>query len=201
MGNKIAVLALGCHLKNRVCVEVRGLASGMLYHLVPQRVVGSRLLPLNQLRESHPELYEAYARKYQGREHLLTQPVPDLECLWSDVLFLTAVPPDAIRELHEEVGIEVPPLRWFEVDWRVLEASKLYVSWYLHSDPDSKGDPANWEPFQESLLPRLREVPAATRDHYSGAARSGRRPFAFFRIPHVLYKGGLELEEVRVIDG
>ena len=69
----------------------------MLYHLVPQRVVGSRLLPLNQLRESHPALYEAYARKYQGHEHLLKQPVPGLECLWSDVLFLTAVPPDVIR--------------------------------------------------------------------------------------------------------
>lgn len=114
----------------------------MLYHLVPQRVVGSRLLPLNQLRQSHPALYEAYARKYQGREHLLKQPVPGLECLWSDVLFLTAVPPDVIREMHEAAGFEVPPLRWFEIDPRALDAARLYVYWYLHSDPDLKEDPA-----------------------------------------------------------
>lgn len=173
----------------------------MLYHLAPRRIVGSRLLPLNRLREPHPALYEAYARKYQGREHLLQQPVPGLGCLWSDVLFLTAVPPGVIRELHEEVGIEVPPLRWFEVDPRALEVSRLHVYWYLHNDPDLKADPANWEPFRESLLPRLREVPAATRDHYAEAARSGRRPFAFYRVPHVLYRGELELEGVRVVDG
>lgn len=173
----------------------------MLYHLVPRRVVGSRLLPLNRLRESHPALYEAYARKYKGREHLLEQPVSGLECLWSDVLFLTAVPPNVIRELHEEAGFEVPPLRWFEVDPRALDASRLYVYWYLHSDPDLKEDPANWEPFRESLLPRLREVPEATRDQYAEAVHSGQRPFAFYRVPHVLYKGVLDLEGVRVIEG
>mgnify|MGYP000858987537 CR=1 FL=1 len=95
----------------------------------------------------------------------------------------------------------MPPLQWFEIAPRALDASRLYVYWYLHSNPDLKEDPANWEPFRESLLPRLQKVPEATRDHYADAARSGRRPFAFYRIPHVLYRGGLELEGVQVIDG
>lgn len=195
------MLALDCHLNNRVRVEARGLPSGMLYHLVPRRVVGSHLLPLNRLKGSHPALYEAYSRKYQGREHLLEQPVPGLECLWSDVLFLTAAQPSVIRELHEAAGFDVPPLRWFEVDPRALDASRLHIYWYLHSDPDLKEDPANWEPFRESLLPRLREVPEATREHYAEAARSGKRPLAFYRVPHLLYRGELELEGVRVING
>lgn len=173
----------------------------MLYHLVPRRLVGSQLLPLNLLRESHPELYEDYVRKYEGRERLLARPVPGLDCLWSDVLFLTALPPGVVRGLHEEAGFDVPPLRWFEVDPAELEPSRLHVYWYLHTDRALEMDPANWEPFRQDLLPRLREVPPATREHYAEAARSGRRPFAYYRVPHVLYRGGLALASLRVVDG
>lgn len=72
---------------------------------MPHRIAGPRLLPLNCLRESFPELYEVHLRKYAGREELLLDRVPGLECHWSDVLFMTAVPLLQIRELHEEAGM------------------------------------------------------------------------------------------------
>lgn len=186
--------------KGRFLMGVRRLLSVMLYHLVPRRLVGSRLLPLGRLRDLHPELYVEYVRKYEGREYLLERRVPGLGCLWSDVLFFTAVPPSLIRTLHEEAGFTPPPLRWFEVDMATLEESSLYVYWYLHHERERVFEPDNWEPFKASLLPRIRDVPQATRDHYLEAASSGRAPFAFFRIPHVLYRGDIDVRALHVVE-
>jgi hypothetical protein len=173
----------------------------MLYHLVPHRIAGPRLLPLNCLREPFPELYDVHLRKYAGRGDLLLEQVPGLECLWNDVLFMTAVPPLQIRELHEEAGIALPPLRWFEIDPAELEPGRLQVYWYRHDGRDRKYEPDNWEPFRMELLTQLRSVPRATREHYVDAARAGRRPLVFFRIPHVLYHGSLDIDRLLVIEG
>lgn len=173
----------------------------MLYHLVPAPLTGPDLMPLNRLRERHPDVYAKHARKYAGRGDLPEDPVPGLDCKWGDVLFLTAVEPATIRELHEEAGLELPPLRWFEIDPTALETDLLQIYWYRYTERHRKFDTDNWVAFEPCLTPLLRLVPEATREHYRGAAQSGRRPFAFFRIPHVLFKGSLELAKLRVIDG
>lgn len=172
-----------------------------LYYLVPLSIVGPRLLPLDCLRETSPELYDACVRKYAGREELMLERIPGLECLLNDVLFMTAVPPLQIRELHEEAGFALPVLRWFEIDPAELESRRLHVYGYRHAERERKYEVDNWEPFRIELLTQLRSVPQATREHYAEAARAGRRPLAFFRIPHVLYRGSLDIDRLRVIEG
>lgn len=48
----------------------------LVYHRVPERLVGTNLYPLNVLRTACPHLYAEYVKKYAGREHLLTEKIP-----------------------------------------------------------------------------------------------------------------------------
>ncbi|MBI2087070.1 MAG: hypothetical protein HYT69_02770 [Candidatus Zambryskibacteria bacterium] len=64
-----------------------------LYHQIPKNMFGTLLYPLNVLKETHPEIYAEHAKKYVGREQLLTATVPPLNCLWNDVLHFTAIAP------------------------------------------------------------------------------------------------------------
>lgn len=168
----------------------------MLYHLAPRTLHGTRLLPLNDLRDAHPALHERHARKYRGREEVMRDRVPGLGCTWGDVLFLTAVPPRVLREAHEEAGFEVPARRWFVIDPHRLEPERTRIYWYRHADRARKFAPENWSAFR----PELATLPEATRAHYRTAASEGRRPLAFFRTPHVLYRGVLETTELHVVE-
>jgi len=52
-----------------------------LYHRVPKHMMGTVLYPLNVLKETRPEIYTEYIKKYEGREELLTAEVPPSELL------------------------------------------------------------------------------------------------------------------------
>ena len=173
----------------------------MLYHLAPKQLIGSALLPLSQLRTRNRQLYERCVRKYEGREDLLDDEIPGLDCRWQDVVFLTALKPGTIRELHEEAGVKVPELSWFQIDPATLEPIRLAIYWYRHSQREQKYVPENWQEFNADLLPELQHVPDATRKHYADAASNGRRPFAFFRTPHILHKGALDVTGCAVVQG
>ncbi len=69
-----------------------------VYHRVPDSLAGEFLCPLNMLRDTQPELYAQHIRKYEGREFVLSQTVPNLGCLWNDVLHFSPVHPKLIVE-------------------------------------------------------------------------------------------------------
>ena len=125
--------------------------------------------------------------------------MPGLECLWNEVLFFTALPPNKVREVHELVGLELPALRWFEIDPEQLDTGRLQVYWYRYADRQRKFEKDNWSPYSKEMLSALRRVPEDTIAHYRGAAQAGRKPVAFFRTPHVLYNGNLEVSGLRTI--
>lgn len=175
--------------------------AGMLYHLAPQELVGSSLLPLSQLRSERRQLYERHARKYEGRTNLLDDQVPGLDCRWQDVVFLTAVKPGTIRRLHEAAGFELPELRWIQIDSTELAVSKIVIYWYRHSQRELKYVAENWQGFRVELLAELQQIPDATHQHYADAAKTRTRPFAFFRTPHILHKGALDVTDCVIVQG
>src|SRR5690554_2337756 len=110
----------------------------MLDHLAPAKLEGTALLPLSQLRTEQPHLFERYVRKYEGREDLLDDEIPGLDCRWQDVVYMTAIPPQVIKQLHEEAGFAVPELRWFQINPAQLDPEKLVVYRYLHQEQEHK---------------------------------------------------------------
>jgi hypothetical protein len=52
---------------------------------------GNILYPLNTLREIDKDTYESHSSKYMGRETLMEQKIPVLNCLWNDVLHCSPI--------------------------------------------------------------------------------------------------------------
>lgn len=169
-----------------------------LYHMVPRTLVGTTLYPLNQLKEVHPELYEEYRKKYVGRERLFSHRIYPLDCLWNDVLFLTAVSPQELRHVHDELEIPHPlPFRFFEIDTTMLDLSKATVM--LHQTRN-QNLPEEYESFDVARLPHYAAIPEATREHYRECKHKGVRPLLFVHIPHILYKGTLDISCTSIIE-
>lgn len=76
----------------------------VVYHRYPEGLQGSYLHPLNKLRTKLPELYRREVQKYTGREHLMQQRVPLLECLWNDVLHFSPVHREQVAAAYQGVA-------------------------------------------------------------------------------------------------
>lgn len=81
---------------------------GNLYYRPATRVRGDAILPLNALRQHHPDLYDLHRAKYENTPGWLTQPIEPLGCTWSDVVFLSPVHPAPLFEAIRRSGRAVP---------------------------------------------------------------------------------------------
>ncbi len=174
----------------------------MLYHRVPNNLSGSVLYPLNALRQEFPKLYAEAAKKYARREVLTQQIIPVLKCSWNDVLHFSPVHPKLIKEGLESAGIELQPMHWFEVNPVALGFNPDNAVIYLHPPKtylDFTKMADDFRPFHNSALAGLSHMPEATIEYYKDSQKTGQSPLLFHRIPHVLYKGNLQLKDLRIV--
>ena len=92
-----------------------------VYHRKPVNMEGDTLYPLNSLRSKFPNLYDAQAKKYEGREELMQRKIPILNCLWNDVIHLAPVHPKHVFENIRAAGGEPRPSTWFRFPVEVLQ--------------------------------------------------------------------------------
>src|SRR5688500_14909709 len=108
----------------------------MLYHIKHQNFRGQTLYPLNRLKDFAPDLHDLQRAKYDGRENLMAERVPYLDCLWNDVLHLLPVHPAKVKELAESHGFRWRGAAWFELDPAELKFDSTNTAVFLHTDPD-----------------------------------------------------------------
>jgi hypothetical protein len=173
----------------------------VVYHYQRNTLHGDYLRPLNDLKQHAPEVYAAQVKKYTGREVLLEQRVPYLDCLWNDVLFFSPVHPRHIRDAYIAVGKTWPGLKWFEVDTVALNFTPENTV-FFHSDMSrEKGDfsidKEAFEPFKPDLLANMREMPPHTLDYYKEAAAAGEPIFTWMGITHVMHRGRIAFDDMR----
>lgn len=165
-----------------------------LYHFVP-RMQGTTLYPLNQLKDIHPDVYEREVKKYEGREKLLGRHVPTLNCLWNDVLFLMAVHPSEIKRVIESVGLPAyRRLRMFQFDLGAFDQKRL-AAW-----THRKGRHPQHSPFDPSKYDEYRDFEKDSAEYYKEAIAQGKRPMLPAHIPHILYKGALDISGVTIVE-
>lgn len=167
-----------------------------IYHQVPQNMKGSRLFPLNELKDSDPDIYEAMVKKYAGREYLLSATVPILNCLWNDVLHFSAVHPVKIKEALLSLGTPFH-YNFFEVPGEILDPSKTVIYYYRHH-----GDgflPDEFAPYNYHLLEELDVLPQMASDYYAQTVREGKKLYTYHGIPHILYRGSLDIGDFKII--
>ena len=171
-----------------------------LFHTVPDRMVGTVLHPLHELEDIEPEAWRQEREKYAGREQVLEKRVPPLDCLWNDVLHLSAVHPADIIAALRGVGLEPLRRRFFEIDPFDLDSSRTVVFVNHRASAADDPDGSQWMPFQPDALTELSTFNEASRRYYRECAQVGRRPLLWGYLPHVLYRGPLDTRAFRIIE-
>jgi len=171
-----------------------------LYHLVPKNLRGNILYPLNTLKEKYPDIYEQQVVKYAGREHITRQRIPILDCLWNDVLHFSAVDPKEIKQALIEAG-QSPDfsMRCYRIDPGSIDPKNTIVYLFAHTnDKDEMGE-ENFASYNPDDVAKFSVMPQATKDYYKEMIVNGQRPLRYHRIPHVLYRGTLNIIELPIV--
>lgn len=159
-----------------------------LFHCVQEASIDGWLHPLNVLKGKHPDLYTQHARKYEGREYVMEKRIPIFDCLWNDVLFLSAINPLEVVQALKHVGGNPPPLKYYLITDRAIEFDKCLVYLYEHEDHE---DPSQYVPYKPEMITRFASMPDKTLDYYREAISKGERPLLYRYVPHFLYRGSI----------
>ncbi len=173
-----------------------------VYHRVVENMSGKILYPLNQLKETHPEIYLQHLKKYTGREQILEVKIPTLNCLWNDVIHFTAVSPYELLDNLKKGGMKDDSIvwsKWYKIPISLLNPENTTVCLYRRDVgliPSSK-DFSNFDPEK---METYRQVPKETIEYYKEQFSNGKRPLMFHLVPHILYKGTIDTTDLEIID-
>lgn len=173
-----------------------------IYHRVVDNMRSNILYPLNQLKNIYPEAYATHIKKYEEREHLLSTKIPILNCLWNDVLHFTAVHPKNLFENLDRSGFKADELvwkRWFEIPIEALEPENIIICLYRH-DISIIPEARDFHRFNPDKFSEYATIPPETIEYYKQQKASGVRPLFFHRVPHILYKGTVDISGFNIIE-
>ena len=171
-----------------------------LYHSKRKNFRGSILYPLSQLKDVYPDLYEDEIKKYEGREGTMDQTVPILNCLWNDVLHMTAVHPNEVKRALENAGKKDEIKRsYFQIDPSLLDPKKTIVYLYSENGDNYNMEINNFTAYEARDILKYSTMPGATKDYYKESIAQGERPLLYHRIPHILYKGSLDTTNLPIL--
>lgn len=168
--------------------------AGYVYHLVPANLRGSVLYPLSQLRSIYPDTAAAHAAKYHGREQAMEQWIQPLACRWNEVLQLSPVHPSVLRAALAESGHVRPLRRWFAIDAQHFSPSNTAL--YL---PSSRPNYERIIAYTPGCLNQYRSLPEEQLSFYRQVP-PGSPLMLFGGIPHILYRGSLDIAGVPVFE-
>ncbi len=174
-----------------------------VYHRVVKDFRGTTLYPLNRLKEIYPDAYAEHVKKYAGRERLLESPIPPLHCLWNDVLHFTAVHPKTLSKNLEGAGFDTSTMElsrtWFQIPVSLFEPENTTTCLYRR-DAGIVPRLRDFQPFDPGRMEEYRKVPPETLAYYKEKFDAGERPLLFHLVPHILYKGNLDIRNLDTVD-
>ena len=175
-----------------------------VYHLCADDFRGTRLLPLNDLRHAHPDIYDRERPKWEGRESVLDWQVPHLGVPWGNTVNLAALDPVHLVHARQRLGLPFSRL----LERRVVripaeriagQAAVVYDSrsHWLNSRPgeDVPATPPEdqFSPFALDTYEELDEVPQLHLDYLTEQRDAGQPAFGFVFIRHVLAAGPVDI--------
>lgn len=155
---------------------------------------GNILYPLNVLKEKHPETYACQILKYKGREFLLHRQIPELNCLWNDVLHLSPVHPKSISDSLKAAGFKYPPSQYYDIDFSTLDPEMCLIMVAL-----ADGSGRCYSKTKANNLHVLADIPEDTVNYYKRCFANKEQPLLFAGIPHILYKGNIDVSKCEIV--
>jgi hypothetical protein len=165
----------------------------------PANMFGRVLFPLNRLKTENPATFEFQASKYRGRESLMEERIPMLDCKWNDVLHLAPIDPRKVYQAVTGVGISPDkPTKWFKIPISKLNPAETVIFKYEREDADLTPDQVI--SFDASIYSELSEVPLDALEWYRHCADKKRKPLLFHRIAHVMTRTPIDIQDCELID-
>ena len=172
-----------------------------LYHQVPEKIEGSFLMPLNMLRFNHRSVYETEMKKYENRPNLPHKVIPHFNCLWNDVLHLTAVHPvlidNALKECGSEKGLNNK--KWYKIRTDFLYPDCTIV-WLYPRKVDEQNGPNAFVPFKISDLEGYNSIKEDTKKYYREQIKLKNKPLLFHLVPHILYYDQIPINKLEIME-
>jgi hypothetical protein len=168
-----------------------------IYHGVPDPMAGNQLLPLNQMESTMPEIREKNLQKYKGREEILKRRIPLLDCLWNDVVQFLPLHPQKVFELQKELGLisSVPKYKFYKIDLGKLDPEQTVI--FFKTAPGEENVEVKW--LSQVDFELLQDIPEATLDYYKSLIGTGELPFNYQFIPHILYRGAVDISDATIV--
>jgi hypothetical protein len=162
---------------------------------------GDAILPLNQLREQYPDLYEVHAAKYADRPHRMQTPVYPLDCTWADVVFLSPVHPAPIFEaMHESGRIGPVVVDYWTLDAELLDPATTCILMKRH-DPELRPQPPeDFIPYTPQTVASL-SVPSERALQRLRTLNATEPLYPWADIPHILHRGPIPVTAFRTSAG
>ncbi|EQC51699.1 hypothetical protein M901_0294 [Bacteriovorax sp. DB6_IX] len=155
------------------------------------------------LMDKESKLYQKHAKKYEGREVLMKEIIPRLNCLWNDVVQFSALDPKIILEALAKYQPDISLKRQYykvPID-KILGKYEAVI--YDRTEPRIKGDYAIADD-EVSLLSHhyqeIHHVPEQTELFWQKALES-KKPLLWFPfVPHIFVKGEIETSDFELCD-
>jgi hypothetical protein len=158
---------------------------------------GVDILPLKQLRDRYPDLYEQHAQKYARRPETMDQPVPPLGCTWTDVVFLSPVHPAPIFDALRESGrIGPDSLDYWTLDAESLDPRRTCILLKRHDPEFRPQPPEDFIPYSPAAVAAL-ATPSERALHRLRNLNATEPLYPWADIPHVLHRGPIPLSLFR----
>lgn len=172
-----------------------------IYHLKPDPFVGTSLVPLIQM-DKNSDLFKNHARKYIGRESLMDEVIPSLNCKWNDVVQFSALDPqvivDELKKIQPDLILVRPSYFKINID-DIIEKYEAVI--FQSRGGKNKGD-FGIADDEITLLTQsyreLREVPEQTIQYWIKAKKNNDKLLWFPFIQHILIKGVIETSRFEI---
>ena len=168
-----------------------------IYHGVPEPMHGKALIPLNEMGAKMTEIRSIHTTKYSGREAIMQRKIPLLDCLWNDVVQFLPLQPQTVFALQKELKLipSIPAYKFFEIDINSLNPQKTVV--FFKTAPGEENVSVRW--LSDVNFEDLQKIPPATINYYRSLAGTGEMPFNYQFVPHILYRGDVDISKSNIV--
>lgn len=155
--------------------------------------------------DKHSDIYKAHASKYIGREDLVKEYIPKLNCKWNDVVQFSALDPQIIiNELQKyQDNLKLHRLEYFKIHIDDIESK--FPAVIFDRDPNrGKGSfkilNEEIKEFNKKNYLELVEVPKKTIEYWEKVKSEGGKFLWFPFVTHVMVMGIIETENFEVCE-
>lgn len=179
--------------------------SQFVYHFKPTNMSGDFLVPLNSMQELLPAAYEEHIKKYKGREQMLKQKIPMLNCLWNDVVHLSSINPQIILNMWREKDLfehaKIPKeIEVYKIPVELLNEEtticfqSLNYDFYEYTADLEKYSKFNKETFKEQTIVEPKQI-----DVWKNDTKEKRTMLWYSNTMHVLAKQQIDTKLCEII--